>query len=532
MGMARKSAMAVVLILTAGAACSYGQGATYKTLVFTGQPAPGGATFGSFGVPRIGADGSVGFVGVDVSGETPRSGVYAGKADGLRLVAKAASIRRAIVGFSDFYEVSVSKDGLVAFTASSLDDSLGIWSEGSGGGLTLDTKLSFESLGAVAFRGGMPAAKAIVSEGESVQQAVLFGPTGSVVPVIAEDEILGTLRIKSIFDSSPYPSSVGSSLDLSESGTAILKMSVAPQAGPSPIPKKAIYAGSPTALRPVAVEGDAAPGLSGSQFVYLSPKPTVAKDGFVAFTSSLYPYSGQQSSAVFTGQPGAIAPVVVAGSIVPTTTNVVFEDVSDAVVNSTGDVIFRAKIRYSDESSRKGIWVKRRTGPPVLLAIDGMTLPTPSGDREVTAVDFAGPGTFNDLHQFVFLAHFGETDQGIYLADTRPGAPVVFIRTPRKPRDFVTTASFVKVAGKATDDTGVASVEYTVAREASARGKKPQKRGKRLIVSRVQMANGSKNWSFKVPLSMGLNLVSVVATDKLGNKSEPYRVRMLRYSAE
>jgi hypothetical protein len=164
----------------------------------------------------------------------------------------------------------------------------------------------------------------------------------------------------------------------------------------------------------------------------------------------------------------------------------------------------------------------------VLIAISGINLPTPAGMREVTDVDFAGPGSFNDLHEFVFRASFDD-GQGIYVADTRPGAPTVQIAKPAKPRDRVTQNSKILVAGTAADDTGVAKVEYTVAREVSASKRHGNKRGKKLVTSRTKLAKGSASWNFKVPLSMGLNLISIVATDQLGNQSEPYQVRVLRY---
>jgi hypothetical protein len=267
---------------------------------------------------------------------------------------------------------------------------------------------------------------------------------------------------------------------------------------------------------------------------HLSPRPSIAANGFVAFSADLY--GSGPVSAIFSGAPGLIAPAAVEGALVPTTADVHFSTLSDAVVNSTGDVIFRARIYYPNESSREGIWIKRISGDPVLIAINGMMLATPDGDREVESVDFAGPGTFNDLHQFVFLATFQNGDQGIYLADTRPGAPVVFVRTPRKARDFVTTKDRVEVSGLATDDTGVAKVEYTVSREVSAtkRGGKHglKKNPKRFVVSPARRSKGEAQWSFKVPLSIGLNLISIVATDKLGNESEPFKIRMLRYDPD
>jgi hypothetical protein len=138
-------------------------------------------------------------------------------------------------------------------------------------------------------------------------------------------------------------------------------------------------------------------------------------------------------------------------------------------------------------------------------------------------VEFAGPGAFNDLHEVAFEASFNN-GSGIYLADTRPGAPVITVSTPRRPRDFVTMERVISIRGMAFDDTGVAKVEYTV-HSASA-----QHRGKgRVRRSAAQHANGDAAWSFQVPLAMGRNEIAITATDKLGNISRPYRLVILRY---
>ena len=81
----------------------------------------------------------------------------------------------------------------------------------------------------------------------------------------------------------------------------------------------------------------------------------------------------------------------------------------------------------------------------------------------------------------------------------------------------------------ASDDTGVAAVEYTVTREASAMKKSSAKKRNKFVTTRPKRARGGKSWSFDVPLSLGLNLISITAVDRLGNRSERYQVRMLRY---
>ncbi len=513
------------------------QGASYRIVAFTGQSAPGGGTYDHFGAPRIGADGTIGFVEVDSRGDGNTSKIYAGLPDVLRLVVSSgdpspgANLNGGV--FQDFQSVSLSKDGLVAFNAGVSRDGYikGIWAETAGGLKWVADDASCESgglsisaLGPVGFRSGLIGAKGEESPDRTFD-VLFFGASGSLTDVLKEDQTLEGKRLRKIYDTSPCPNSVGTVVDVNESGTVALKMTVSPL--PSPTPTEAIYAGAPGAPNAVAVQNAAAPGLSDSSYGHLSDKPTIAANGLVAFSSTLNSQGGP-ASAIFSGFPGAIAPQVLQGATVPTTTDVTFGPLSDAVVNSTGDVIFRAVIEYPNETSRTGIWIQRKTGPAVLVAVSGINLPTPAGLREVTSVDFAGPGSFNDLHEFVFRASFGD-DEGIYVADTRPGAPIIFIAQPSRPRDRVTTKSSILVAGIATDDTGIDKVEYTVAHEVSAAKRAAHKRGKRFITSRVKLARGEANWNFKVPLTMGLNLISITATDKLGNVSEAYKVRILRY---
>ena len=531
------------------------QGATYQVVAFTGQTAPGGAVYQNFLPPRIGADGTIGFIEY-TGGEGGGSAIYAGQPGSLGLIASTSPSDE---GFAGFFDLSVSKDGFVAFNARSNDNEFAIWSDNSGGNLSGSSGIAVDptELGSVAFRSGSLAVKATLPlvdrrRQKKVQQVLLVGQIGSLAAALTEGQLLGGMDLKEIFNSYDAPSSVGPYVDMNESGSVALKVAVVPVTAPTPTPtpsysptptpspapcaKEAIFAGDPPSPKLVAEQGDNAPGLPDSLYENFSTKPSIANDGGVAFTSALSTNSSGPGSAVFSGLPGAILALVKQGDPVPTAANVTFAGFSGAVVNSTGDVIFRATISYPNETEREGIWIQRRTGAPVLLAISGMDLPTPSGPREVTAVDFAGPGTFNDLHEFVFKAEFSGNDQGIYVADTRPGAPFVRATRPLKPRDFVTADSGVLVAGIATDDTGVGKVEYTVAREVSAtrkHGKKQSgKKRKKFIVSRVKLAKGDTNWHFNVPLSMGLNLISITATDKLGNVSEPYRIRMLRYDPD
>lgn len=539
---------AVGLVFASGVSSARAQGATYKIVAFSDQPSPGGGTFHSFGLPTIGADGTVGFATNYSENEGDRPGVFAGKPGSLRRV---ISIDDPVPGasevsFTSFGPVSVSKDGLAAFNAEVyLGEGYvrGIWSEVATGSPVSTDKaqgFSLEAYGDVAFRAGEVFAKALITPDPEGDESFLSSSIGALLrtvdnrltAVLKEGDKIQGRYVENIISRNDYYDVVGSQLDVNESGQVALKLGIRPGPSPTPTANQAIYAGAPASPDKVAEQGDSAPGAPNFTFKAFSTKPSIAANNFVAFGADLLSEGGV-SSAIYSTRSGALAPLVVSGDPVPTAAGVTFGTLHDAVVNSTGDVVFSAEILYPNHGSREGLWVKRLSGPPVLIACDGVFLPTPAGDREVSSVSYAGPGTFNDLHQFVFRASFTDGGEGIYVADTRPGAPVVFVRTPRKPRDFVTADRSVEVEGFVTDDTGVEKVEFTVAREiaASRKGasKASKKKPRKFVVSRPRPAKGASQWSFKVPLSVGLNLISIVATDRLGNTSEPYKIRMLRY---
>lgn len=506
-------------------------GASYKLVAFSDQPAPGGGTFRYFSLPRIGANGEIGVVGMDYASESAGYHLYLGKPGALKHVVSSGDQvpgqKRGAV-FSDLGDPSVSKDGSVGFNAGVSYDGYfrGTFSANSAGVITpwvTPASMDVFSLGNIAFRSGVPFAKGSFSvyEQERSGQALFRGANGELNAALETGVVLDGRRVQEIYGDDEWEGSIGAAVDANESGQIAMKVGVAPSASPTPYPIGAIFAGNPASPQLVAAENGGVPGVADAYFAHLSPRPSVAADGRVAF-SAIFSSEAGSRSGIFSGKPGAISAQVLENSAVPTTTNVTFGSLSDAVANSTGDVVFRATIVYPGGATREGIWIKRRTGSPVLLAVSGMTLPTPSGDQEVTQVDFAGPGTFNDLHQVVFLARFGNSE-GIYVADTRPVAPWLRAIFPRKPRDRVTRAKSITITGAAIDETGVSEVKYAVAVQ--------DKTGKsRALKNRiVRKAKGDKRWSFTVPLVTGVNRITVTATDKLGNVSEPLILAIRRY---
>lgn len=522
-------------------------GASYEGVVFSSQTAPGvaGANLSSLDLPVLGADGTLAFSGL-VS-------VPASESEDVALFSRRGARGSAVrmiagpdAGFFFLRSPSVSGDGRVAF--------LGERSVGEGlergayvvepAGLKL--LLSASVFGSPAFRGGTSLVAGLfadsVSEGEPATDAIgrvnvaspgkfaSLAAVGDPAPGIAGHTISSVLGGTRLRDSDG-----SASVDASENGVVTFVAEVVPAPGPSPSPspapssRRVVYAGSASStLTPVAIEGDPAVGLPGYYYESFST-PTVASNGFIAF-AALAGDGESDISAVYRGRPGALQLITRRGNrVVNAPAGTTFDTFFKAVTNETGDVIFDASIRYADFTQRRGIWIQRQSGEPVLIAVSGIRLPTPFGEREVESVDFAPTGTFNDLHQFVFRARFGDYDgllDGIFLADTRPLIPWVRATYPRRPRDRVTRAADIVIRGTAIDDTGIAKVEYTVSRDGKKRSAEKRKAARKLV---PRLAKGDRNWSFRVPLALGLNRIAVTATDRLGNVSEPLVLVILRY---
>lgn len=521
------AALAAVFISTPTA---LPQGATYQTAAFSGEQAPRGGRFAAFDYPRIGEDGTVAFVSW-LNNE--HAGIFKHTAVGegtTVAVALSGDVADGDEKFAYFGPLSVSRDGLLAYSATtygSESHSEGLWLENTSAG----TGLTVLDYGIPAFRAGdRLGIKAIVeaSEGGALyedREVLLWGAPGNLTARLsAGDAAPGFPRgtvIRRIFR---YEESPGRGMDMNESGEVAMKVIVAASPSGTPTQRGAIYAGTPGALKLVAAEGAAAPGGLGS-FDRLGDEPSIASNGLIAFSAKASS-ENDFTEAVFAGRPGGLLPIVRAGDSVPTAPfGVRFRHFGRAVINETGDVVFGATIEYPNETYRDGIWIKRQDGPPVLIAVSGITLDSPAGPKELAFVDFAGPGTFNNLHQFVFKADTTDGETGIYVADTRPGIPWLRLTQPRTRREQVTQARVARIAGRAIDETGIASVEYTVTPLGEARGAKKRKRA----VRGPRLAKGDRNWSFDVPLALGRNRISIVATDKLGNVSKPIVFTMIRW---
>ncbi|MDD5201177.1 MAG: hypothetical protein PHC88_15405 [Terrimicrobiaceae bacterium] len=527
-----------VIAATLAPAWSQG-GATYGIVAFSGQGAPGGGNFYAFDAPRIGQNGAVAFASL-LASEGDGHRVFAGLPGALQLIAALNQPAPGLEAtFTTFSGVTINSLGGAAFDAVALggDTTIsGIWAGKlalgihAGGGLNgvpgyLVTDVgppSFNSLNQLAAKVGLTASFETLTDINSALAVGLPGVLHSALAVgdAAPGFPFGTKVVDLFDDRDPANDRV----DQNDAGTLVFRAGVSAQPGPTPAQTGVLYVGAPGQFQPVAVENAPAPGIAHGLFSGLHADPSISSDGKVAFVADLSADSEDSidvpNQAIFEGTPGTLHPIVRSGDSVPGAPGVVFSNLFRAGVNATGDVVFLANITYPNHATRRSLWVQRASGPPVLLAASGVSLDTPSGSKEALGVDFAGPGAFNDLNQAVFEASFAN-GRGIYLADTRPGPPVVTVTTPGQPKKFVTMSRKILVAGIAEDPTGVARVEYSVKSEKQPAGKS------RSIP--VRLAKGSTNWSFKVPLTLGRNRISITATDRLGNRSDPVQLIVLRY---
>lgn len=520
-------------------------GSSYKYVAFSGQSAPGGGVYSTFSTPRIGQDGSVGFVGVLASTSFADSRVYAGRPGALQLVAAVGDSAPGADGFNftSFSDVAVNSTGLAVFSATAQSEGTlsGLWTTGPELGL-----LEGDALGAVTgssvsaieapslnAQGRMAAKVQLSLLPESTSSAVALGQPGKMTALLQEGDAApgfpGGVVISNLYEDDPANDRV----DQNDAGMVAFKAHAVPSATPSSF--EVLYAGKPGNLQPAAVQKNAAPGIANAIYSGFQADPSLSSDGKLAIVADLAQADMEgaavPSRAVFAGVPGALKPIVRDGDSVPGKPGATFTNLAHACVNETGDVVFKADILYPNESTRPSIWVQRIDGNPVLIAASGVTFDTPAGAAEATNVDFAGPGAFNDLHEVVFKADFAASGSGVYIADTRPFIPWLHLTSPRKRRDFVTMNDFIVLRGTAQDATGIAKIEYSVTRSVQ---KKKQGTGRRIVrvTTPVKLAKGDKVWSFRVPLAMGLNAITITATDKLGNVSEPLKVLVLRYTCD
>jgi hypothetical protein len=552
MGVERKILTGLAVVAGCFGAALAQEGAEYSRIISTGDAGPRGETYGSLTQGVIGGDSSLAVLGTDFGSESAR--VWAGRAGGFAVVAAEGEAAPGTdANFTEFGGLSINGVGNATFFAD-LDDA-GL----QGGYYAVDASGLVQAIrenepfgdfpGAVLNGGGTPAyalgnvlaVKLELDEGDAGLTTVLAtGRPGNLSVAFAEGRLApggaglpADLTFGRIFgDGFDSFNDPGALLGFNDSQEIIFVAEVRSES--QELNETAVYAGPVGSPRVVALTEETAPGTGGETYFRFGA-PSISSNGLIAFYAETQPTSASVEffgGGIFLGRASGVEPVVKLGTLVPGGgPGVVFGDLSGPVVNARGDLVFFAEIEYPNELRRSSVWLKRVGEDPVLVAATGNVFETPDGPAEVTGVRFEGVAAFNDLNQATFILSFGGRD-GLYVADVRSGYPVVRITSPARRSDQVTTRRTTLIAGTAEDASGVRRVDYEVVGRGEAKGKtdgEKRRRGRRKRVERSVVVAPNGRWSFRAPLQMGRNRVSVTATDRLGNTSPSCDFTVIRW---
>ncbi len=524
------------------------EGAEYSRIISTGEAAPRGETYGTLTQGALGSDSTLGVFGSVLGTESNR--VWVGKDGTFSVVAAEGEAAPGGGGtFAQFGGLSINGVGETAFFSRSNDVSFETeYFAVENGGLVPALpgqapfaefpQFALASGGTAEYAAGNFLAVKLGLEGvnEQFMTVLATGEPGNLKATFAEGQpapvgagLPPDLTFGRIFgDGFDSFNDPGPFLGINDSKEIIFVAEVFANSGD--LNRLVVYAGPVSAPRIVAVTQQLAPG-TGDGFYSSFGSPSISSNGLIAFSAGFFG-SDSSGAAIFLGTPEGVVPVVKRDDQVPGgDEGVLFGNFGSLAVNARGDIVFWAQIVYPNELRRPSVWLKRAGEDPVLLAATGNVFKTPDGPAEVTGLEFKGEGAFNDLNQVAFVLSFGDRD-GLYLADVRSGYPVVSITSPAQRSDQVTTRAATVIAGTATDATGVREVDVVVTgRTVAKSGKNGEKRrrGRRKQVARALEVSADNTWSFRAPLEMGNNRISVTATDLLGNVSPSTDFTVIRY---
>ncbi|MGC1480374.1 MAG: choice-of-anchor tandem repeat NxxGxxAF-containing protein [Chthoniobacterales bacterium] len=536
------------------------EGAEYLSGPFEGQPAPGGGFYNSFEEVRIGGDRRLAYHGTVSDSADPAAftRIWSGEIGVERQLVRAGMAAPGGSGtYASFSDLAVNPAGRVAFVArprgsrqnrlfAETPDGivLGIQNSQIGG---VDEGIS--DVGVPGFNQNLDLAvkvELVNAEGEGFNSALLVGRPGNVAAVMKQGDPapgIDNFRIGSLYGSGFDFTGPGENVVINGNGelafVAQLEAVVdggSEESGPDsfgPNPN-AIYFGKPSNLQILALVGNPIPGEVDSSYAIFFSDVALSSDGLLAFVAiGENEFSSMDSVGyvLMLGRPGAVAPVVRQGDAVPGGGDgVVFGSFRAPAVNARGDVVFGAEINYPNGTSRSSLWLKRVGEAPVLVAAEGNVFQTPNGPAEVTGVQFDGHGAFNDVNQATFVLQLFN-GEGVYVADTRSGYPVVSITTPATRNEQVVARASRFIGGTAIDESGVDRVEVVVTSRGVTRKKrdgKMRRRARRVVERTLEVANDG-SWGFKAPLLLGRNRISVRAVDAVGNASPSTDFTVIRW---
>ena len=221
---------------------------------------------------------------------------------------------------------------------------------------------------------------------------------------------------------------------LSKNGRIVFSGSIAH--GP-----RSLYVGAPGSA-PVAIihDGDPAPGLPG-QTIDAPINANINDAGYVSFEAS-----GGGRHGYWAGLPGAIKPVALDGDAAPADIpGLTFQSLGNQLtfINDSGELLFQGFYRVPNTlQSVPGLWVTDGNGILHLVARQNGQLEFDGQTKTIS--DLGGRYGLNDAGQIAFVAQFTDGTSGVFLATVpEPTAvillvPVLILATRRRRRPLST----------------------------------------------------------------------------------------------
>ena len=191
---------------------------------------------------------------------------------------------------------------------------------------------------------GLPVDGIFLADGAALSRLAL---EGNAVPGAGGATLVNVLQVTDMNDAAEV------------AFTALLS---APRAG-----EQGVFVASPSGLRTVALEGDAAPG--GGTFTGFEQVPRLNASGRVAFSASV---DGDANAGVFVETAGGLAAAARVGDPAPGTATT-FEQLLSPDLNDDGDVLFTG--HPVDEAG--GLFLARSGSPPQAVHLPGDPAPAP-----------------------------------------------------------------------------------------------------------------------------------------------------------
>ena len=264
----------------------------------------------------------------------------------------------------------------------------------------------------------------------------------------------------------------------------------------------------------VARENQTVPGLgilSGITYDLLGD-PAISDDGRICFLSSVQGGSvnGTNNRVLMSSRTGILTKLFRTGEAAPET-GANFESFTTAAINMGGEVVFRGTLTGTgvDASNKVGLWLVDDEGSHLLLRTGEAVDLGIHGSRILSEITMSKSG-FNNEGQIAVAVKFTDMTEAILKVELIRDVAKPSIRISGK-RKLMTNASSIKIRGTASDDRGVARVEWRKIGEKS-----------------FHVAGGTNAWKFKAKLTSPKTRIQVRAVDTSGKVSSLAKVTVHR----